>query len=316
MLVIFNSDILYSQSLLTSLTPVVQRLVDACRDRGHAIVIPETTKLEFDREQDDLVSAARSDLENAYDTLTRFGISHERQDPVEVVLASDLLGLITSSGASAELVEPTCEDLREAHYRAALHLPPHPAGNTKSDEMRDLVIWMIAVRLAREQSGALLVSRDNVHTKNRGDAEAGEVGLTRVKSIDDALEFLDVQTPAGQLFRRLMEPAWSLLANEGLPVAAKPTVLSVAGPTFEQGTTGLASASCRIKVTTETGQTLRGRVDIIIDPDGQVVTLSNIFAESGTYPTTVSVRTEPVIEGTTITEEHLTQLRQILEGTP
>jgi hypothetical protein len=277
--------------------------------------VPETTKLEFDRKQTDLVSSARTELEGAYLTLQRYNVNYEHQAPEDVISPPDLMELITRSGTTAQLVEPTLDDFREAHRRAGLHLVPHPQGNTKSDEMRDLVIWMIAIRLARENHGALLVSRDAVHVHNRGDAEANGVGLVRVKTVDDALEFLDVQTPAGRLLRQLLEPAWALLGKEGLPVANNPRVRSVIRPVFEQGNNGLAFASAIMKVETTTGQLLQGRVDVEIATDHQQVTLRNIAAESGTYPQSISVHTAKVFDDEEEYGEHLSELRQILGST-
>lgn len=313
MLVILNSDILYSQTLLTSLTLPVLRLIDACSRQGHTVVIPETSKLEFDRKQGELVDNAKNELESAYATLARFEVSYEHRSPAEVIAPPDLLALIANNGAVAKIVEPTLEDYREAHRRASLHLEPHPPGDTKSDEMRDLIIWMTALRLARECDGALLVSRDVVHTHSRGDVEADEAGLMRVKTIDDALEFLDVQTPAGQLFRQLMEPAWPLLASEGLPITPTPVVRSVARPVFEQGLEGLASASCTLKVTTEAGGILRCRAEVEISAEHQQVTVRNVVADGGPYPQSISVQTDPVFGPTAESKEHLSRLRQILE---
>jgi len=137
-----------------------------------------------------------------------------------------------------------------------------------------------------------------------------------VRTVDDALEFLDVQTPAGQLFRQLMEPAWPLLAGEGLPITATPAVRSVARPVFEQGLDGLASASCTLKVTTQTGGILQCLAEVEISAAQQQVTLRNIVADGGPYPLAMSVQTDPVLGPTAESEEHLSQLRQILgDGT-
>jgi hypothetical protein len=313
-LVILNSDILFATELLTSLTPPVRRLADACREQGHVLIIPETTLLEFNLKQSELVGKAKGELDTAYATLTRFGVSYEQRPSEEVIALPDLINLLTTTGATVRLEEPTIEDFQEAHRRACLHLAPHPQGNTKSDEMRDLVIWMTAIRLARENNGALLLSYDKVHVHDRGDAEANEAGLIRANAFDDALELLDVHTPAGQLFRRLMDPAWPLLADEGLPLATDPIVRSVARPVFEQGDRGLASATCILKVATTNGKTLQARAEIKILEDHQQVTLRNIMVESGHYSDPVTVRTDLVIDEVTNVEEQLFQLRTMLEG--
>ena len=71
--------------------------------------------------------------------------------------------------------------------------------------MRDLVIWMVALRVARRDGGAILVSRDEVHTEERGDEEARSAGLLRARSWDEALEQLGRESPAGALARQLLE---------------------------------------------------------------------------------------------------------------
>jgi hypothetical protein len=290
----------------------VQQFVDACRDQGHRIIIPQTTLLEFDRRQAELVSKERDELKLAYSTLDRFGIIYNLQDPDAIIVVPDLLSLITGSGADAEVIEPTLEDFQEAHLRACLHLTPQPP-DTKSDEMRDLVIWMMAIRLANENNGALLISRDVVHTHERGNDEASIAGLARVLSFEEALEYLEVETPAGRLFREIMLPAWPLLADAGIPVPRNPTVLSVSNPIFVQGSQGLASASCTMKVRATGGQIMRADADVGVSAGRQSVTLTNIKIGDRVQAKPVTVEVDIPRESRSDTEEGMSELRELLE---
>jgi hypothetical protein len=50
---------------------------------------------------------------------------------------------LRATGVQLEVENPKLEDYRNAERRACLHLSPQPP-ETKSDEMRDLVIWEVA----------------------------------------------------------------------------------------------------------------------------------------------------------------------------
>ena len=56
--------------------------------------------------------------------------------------------------------------------------------------MRDLIIWTIALRLAKTGGGAILISRDEVHAHQRGSVEADAAKLHRAKTCDEALDLL------------------------------------------------------------------------------------------------------------------------------
>src|SRR2546421_10451680 len=100
--------------------------------------------------------------------------------------------------------------------RACLHLAPHPP-DTESDEMRDFVIWAIALRLARVDT-SILLSRDKLHTHVRGEEEARAAGLLRAKDVDEGLELLGVESPTAKLVRSILEPIWSDIRDERLPL--------------------------------------------------------------------------------------------------
>jgi hypothetical protein len=257
---IFNSDILWTQSFST-LTAGPEKLLRACKATQFTVVIPRTTFLEFDKQQKVREENKIKSLEDAYKELEKYNIKYRKIEPKDIIKRANLIELIEKLGVQAEVEEPTYEDLLEAHRRACLHESPHPP-NIKSDEMRDLVIWMIALRLANQEGGALLISRDKVHTDARGDTEAATVNLMRLESIEAALQYLGIVTPAGNIIRQFLEPVWMNLSNAGLPIAVPMSLLDVSDAKFIQGRNLPAFAHCTIKARTTDGNTLRAVVDI------------------------------------------------------
>ena len=245
-------------------------------------VVPETARLEFDRKQLELVHARRGALQSAYATLEQNGVGFSRVDPEELIQPPDLIGLARQIGGNVDVVEPTLEDYQDAHRRACLHEQPHPP-DIKSDEMRDLIIWVMSLRLSRGSDGAVLVSRDVVHTHARGDTEAFQARLTRAHSPEDALECLEVQTPAGTLIQTVLASAWSQLRAEGLPLAKEPTLRAVADPVFVEGVAGLDTAECKVQIVADSGAVLTAMAVIKINPDGtETVRLADIRAGGDT----------------------------------
>ncbi len=134
--------------------------------------------------------------------------------------------------------------------------------------MRDLIIWAQALRIARDE-GALLISRDKVHTHSRGDSEASAAGLVRVDSVDGALEYSEVLTPTGELVDTILQVIWPsfLAAETRLPDPLE--LLAVAEARFIQGRVGIASAAARIRARGPESQTLRASLEVSIE-DGVI----------------------------------------------
>lgn len=250
--VLVSSDVLYVGRLVaTDLPEELRRLFEACRDRGHRVVLPETTQLEWQRKQAEFVARAQRDLRRAYATLEHHGVAHDSPAPEGLIVEPDLAALIRSVGADVVLEKPALEDFQDAHRRACLHLSPI-ADEAASDEMRDLVIWAMALRIAKSEGGALLVSRDKVHSHDRGALEAEAAGLLRALSIEDALQLLHVETPAGQFFGEVFSRAWEALEEAGLGIGRQPRLTSVLHPAFEQSPDGgLESAEADIEAQSE-----------------------------------------------------------------
>ncbi len=168
MQVILNSDVMYHHDRLVreQLSAPMQKLATTCKQRGHTILIPETARLEFDRHQAEMAEKERQRLRTACATLDEHGIGHDSVDFEGIVSPRSLISMIAAAGGAVTEIAPTLGDYQDAHRRAALHEAPHPP-DTKSDEMRDLIIWAQALRIARDE-GALLICRDKVHTHSMG----------------------------------------------------------------------------------------------------------------------------------------------------
>ncbi|MFA4903923.1 MAG: hypothetical protein WC600_14415 [Desulfobaccales bacterium] len=277
MKIILNSDILHNVQLIKDkLSKRLQELFKVCAERNYVVVIPETALLEFNRYQLIKKEEEVNRIKNACVILETYGVHFDHIEFAELVKPPDLIALIGALGVNVIVEVPTLEDYVKAHRRACLHECPHPP-DIKSDEMRDLIIWMIALRISLKEDGALLISNDVCHYHSRGDLESNEVKLVRVKSIEEALEYLDVETPTGKLMAQFLLPFWSSLIEEGLPLNKEMTILGISKARFVQGVRGLVHATCHLKTKTTEGRTLSAVVDIKpADETAEELILSNI----------------------------------------
>lgn len=265
MKIILNSDILFNTFLIkNNLSKNFQELFSICQKKGHVIIIPLTTLLEFNRAQLESLNKKTLKLEKAYMLLEDLNIKFTRVEPPEVIKKPDLIELVKKSGVEVKVENPTNDDYLEAHKRACLHECPH-APEKKSDEMRDLIIWMIALRYAQQDGNAILISRDEVHVNPRGDNEANSVGLIRFKSEEEVLEYFEVETQAGKLIKQLIMPIWEDLLKAGLPLNQDVSIVGVAQPRFIQGTEGISNAYCLIRLRTLDGKMLKTNIAMKID---------------------------------------------------
>lgn len=160
------------------------------------------------------------------------------------------------TGIDAKVLYPTLDDYRSAHLKACFHESPIPPGS-ESDEMRDLVIWVTALRIAREHGGAVLLSRDKVHTHTRGDDEADQAGLKRFKGVDDALAYLGAESPVAKPIREILARAWSQFGQHGFPIPEMPSHMSILESRFVRGST-------------EIEQLMESHISIKQQPSGKV----------------------------------------------
>jgi len=278
MRVILNSDVLYGDFSSNGLPAALVRLAEACAEQGHILVAPITTVLEIERRQHEITAGQRNQVEDARHTLLDQGISVPDFDVTAIIPNLDVRALLNDLAAEVQLTPPLLHDFEDAHRRACLHEAPHPP-DTKSDEMRDLVIWAVSLRLSLKDGHALLVSKDTVHTHGRGDSEAAEANLARVDSLDAALDYLEVKTPAGEHLDAMISPSWPRVLEAGLPVGEAPMLLNVKDVQFVQGSTGPSSASGSIKVRGHDGQMITADVVIDVSTESDArLSLSNITA--------------------------------------
>jgi hypothetical protein len=312
MRVILNSDVLYGDFSSNGLPVALIRLGEACAEQGHVLVIPTTTLMEIERRQREIVAGQRKAVESARQTLVDQGITVPEFKASDVVPDVDVGALLTGLAAEIRVESPSLEDFEDAHTRACLHESPHPP-DIKSDEMRDLVIWAVSLRLSAQDGHALLVSRDTVHTHGRGDTEAAGVNLARVESLDAALEYLEVKTPAGEQLETMISPSWTRLREAGLPLGEAPMLLNVKDVEFVQGWAGPAVASGSIKIRGQDGKLITADVEVDVTAESLArLSLSSIRVD-GDAVTDISVQAD--YEPTTIDDdsERLRALRALLE---
>jgi hypothetical protein len=196
--IILNSDVIHTDRRWADGLPGhIEWFCRAAAAAGATIVLPRTALLEDERHQTTLDNARLQEAEEAIAILKGMNVPlPEIEIPtVPAVGAADAFRAI---GVVVEVEEPILEDYREAEKRAALHLAPHPPEGT-SDEMRDLVIWQVALRIAKRDGGAFMVSRDEVHAHERGAAEAAVARLYRASNFQDAVELLLQKSPVAVL---------------------------------------------------------------------------------------------------------------------
>lgn len=239
MKIVIDANIIYANSLIKdSLPRALKSFLDMCSKNKHEIIITLTTKLEFDRKQGELMDTEIKELSNATKLLAKYNVKIEQFEPEKLINKPDLIQLIKQCDVQVSLIEPVNEDFKYAHEKACLHLPPHPP-DIKSDEMRDLVVWSIALRISSTNRGnTILISNDELHIHTRGDLEAEAVGLVRVNSLESALAYMEAETPNGKFVKNLLDLSWEKLIKSGFPAREKPNLSGVEKVRFIQGSNG------------------------------------------------------------------------------
>src|SRR5712692_11700707 len=170
MRVVVNSDVPFAKRLISTRLPRhIEQFFRDPKEAGAVLVIPRTTLLEYERIQSERAEELALSIENAAGLLQSVGVAVPQVDAAALAKAGDLPTLARATGITVEIEAPLLEDYEDAERRACLHLSPQPPSKRQEDddeeedqpdEMRDLVIWAVAVRLAKEDGRALLVSRD------------------------------------------------------------------------------------------------------------------------------------------------------------
>jgi hypothetical protein len=315
MKILFNSDLLFSTSLIKDKLPrQVSEFLLACRNMGHEIVIPLTTLFEFKKKQSEFVNMEIATLNSAGNKLTEYGINVEKYQASDLVKLPDLIQLIKDVGLSCDLEEPTKNDYENAHRKACLRESPHPP-DTKSDEMRDLVIWEISLRIAKENNGAILMSRDEVHTNHRGDKEASEYGLIRCNSIERAYESLIIETASAKKIKELIGKVWKEIIESSLPVVDGGRVVSIKNPIFHDTDRGSSIVTCNIHFHTGDGKEIASFLSMeYVNDYPFLLEFRDIKIDEMASIEDVKLHfEEPVISGVDL-NERMNNLRELMKG--
>jgi hypothetical protein len=258
MQVVLNSDVIFSKALRRSGLPAhVQRFLEKCAIAQHHIVIPETTKLEFEKAQELAREKEVLKLQEAITTLAMCNIQLPEIDvesQFPLLLIEDLLGRIDNLNFTIEAA--TLEDYRVALRKASKRQNPHPP-SSDMDEMRDLVIWQTALRVAASHHGAILVSRDEVHIHHRGDVEANEHGLLRARDFETAEEILNLETASAAVIRGLLTSQWQAIIGSGLPIVHGAAIVAIKNVEFVDTEIGTTFGSCEVSLSSGDGNVIR-----------------------------------------------------------
>ena len=316
MRIILNSDVLHSTRLLTTGLP--KHIEEFCRkaaEFGAILALPRTVILESQRQQQKLCDEATAELEAAAALLTQWGVEVAKFSASDLIQRTDVEPALRATSIKVEVHSPTLEDYRDAEQRVSLHLPPQPP-DTKSDEMRDLIIWTIALRLAKEGGGAILISRDEVHAHQRGSAEADAAKLHRAKTFDEALDLLGAVSPAGALAISVLFKIWNDLKSAGLPVPEELPAGRFSRLLFVAGEEGHANTNLNFELSTDDGPFIGSAHIFQVSPEIIKADLSGLqiggqLWRTGTLSVTV-VGELPKI--THPLADRIIQLRNLIEG--
>lgn len=263
------------------LTEELVDLCTVCRVAGISIVLPETTLLEFERRHSEFAEKEMHKLAEALLLLERFSISHDDVDPHDVVKEPNLVALLEATGVSVEVIPPSFEDYREAHRRACKHLPP--STEKKSDEMRDVIIWLVAVGTAQRSTGAVLIAKDTLFHDARVDDEARAVGLIRVKSVESAIEHVRGLRPSLERFAAILALAVREdLGGQGIRLPEDADRYHVSDPVFTLDDKGLL-AKFRLDVEQDGVKQFGAYFEIEVR-EGTIKGVSMTEVESATMP--------------------------------
>jgi hypothetical protein len=168
--------------------------------------------------------------------------------------------------------------------------------------------------MAKEHYGALLVSRDKIHSGEQGKGEAQAAGLSVVPSVGDALKFFKIATPDAKLFIEMLTPVWSDLPKQGLAVAPDVSVLDVRRARFIQGASGRTSALATVQVGLEGGGEKVAVIQLQKHEDGSTTVHVFDIGHGATIPGAEIPKVDAAASDDPAYEKKLERLRKVLRG--
>lgn len=282
MRIIVNSDVFFIQKApREGLSWRTQSFCQRVSTLSAVLVLVRPALLELRKQAREAEAQLAKDIRNAAFRLEKSGVVLPPIAAEELARGPDVPELLRATGVQVEVLDPVLQDYRSAEERACLHLSPHPP-DIKSDEMRDLVIWEVALRIARRDGSAILLSRDEVHSHQRGEAEALQAGLLRAKDADTAVALLGGASPAATLAQTYLQLVWKDLSESGLPVPPSIEDVFVEAPTFSTDRMGYVGATFVIRSKSSSGA-FSSRINLTQVEKGSVLVVLT-DAEKGGNP--------------------------------
>jgi hypothetical protein len=285
MIVILNSDVLFTNSFVHRRVHASwRRFSEECRRVNAELIIPSTSLYEIELRQKELYDAEIRNITSAITLLKKYEVQFEPPAPQQLIAVPDIVQYFRETDVSIRVEEATLADFQDAERRAAMHLPPAPPrtqptgkeDTDDSDEMRDLVIWAVSCRLAVQNGGAILVSRDKVHRGKLGHDEAVEKQLQIAFDFDEALGMLGAETEAGKIATQFLRQAWPHLRAKGLPFNEQFGVRTITDTAFVQGDVDIALAQFSFSCDTDKNRNFSSKVKVSdIQDDHFLLTISD-----------------------------------------
>lgn len=316
MKIIFDTNLLYANHLIKdSLTKSVLGFLQRCQQEEHEIVIPLTTLYEFNCKQNKFVNTEINEIKNSIKKLSDYGILVGAVDPESLVKPPNLSTLIESIGVPCKVEMPTQSEFEIAHRKACLKESPHDPEkqDKKSDEMRDLVIWVISLRVARENGGAILLSDDSLLRHHSGDIEASNCGLIRCKDFERAYEALDLETPSARIIKKLILQVWNELITSDLPLGEGAQLLSIKNPKFMNKQDGSTSINADICLSTGSGKEINSLLKMEYrEEKPYLMDFSQIRVNSQSDVTSIRLELDKPLPSIVDIEERLESLKHLI----
>jgi hypothetical protein len=134
----------------------------------------------------------------------------------------------------------------------------------------------------------------------------------RLRSIEEVLEWFEVRTPAGKIFEEVLVPAMAALGSSGLDLGDSLRLRHIVDAAFVQGTSGLSSARCNLKLATQRGDTLQAALSVVFKEGKATLNLSNVKIGSESREDIVVEVPHPGIGGEGEYEERLAALVEVV----
>jgi hypothetical protein len=188
MYVICDTNTLHRVAYARSVPEWLSDLADTCTS---TLLLPAIVLLELEHIRDQKCEQERVEVEEARSLLVDHGVECNIED-IDYRDDFSVVDELSAVGFDVQVEDHTLDDYNDAVSRAAGRQPP--ADEDTKEQVRDLAIWALALRIARERDGAFFVSRDKLFwSKNESvRSEMKSAGLIRFRELRPALGSIGV----------------------------------------------------------------------------------------------------------------------------